>query len=126
LHRTRHNFGGAGSAEVAANIYVYCPAGSEGLARCDLEEELAAFFGGAAEDCGAGAGKMGFNLDYELAEGEDPNEWSDRLKAFLATIPVRPGGTFFTVYPDGWEPGMPWRRVEVSGADRWVTERDPK
>jgi hypothetical protein len=35
---------------VGANIYIYCPSGVPGLARCDLEEELEAFFGGAAED----------------------------------------------------------------------------
>jgi hypothetical protein len=110
---------------MAANIYVYCPSGGDGLTRCDLEVELEAFFSAAAEDCGAGGGKMGFNLDYELAEGEDPNKWADRLKPFLAGIGVRPG-TFFTVYVDDWEPGMARRRVEVYGGDRWLTDRDPK
>jgi hypothetical protein len=69
---------------VAANIYVYCPAGADGLSRCDLEAELEAFFGGAAEDCGAGSGIKGFNLDYELADVEDPDTWAERLKPFLA------------------------------------------
>ena len=110
---------------MAANIYVYCPSGVDGLSRCDLEEELEAFFGDAAEDSGAGSGEMGFNLDYDLADGEDHNAWADRLKPFLAGIGVRPG-TVFEVFPDGWEPGQAWRRVEVSGADRWLTERDPK
>jgi hypothetical protein len=121
-------FGGGeviGGASVAANIYVYCPSGVDGLVRCDLEEELEAFFGDAAEDCGAGSGNAGFNLDYELAEGEDPDAWADRLKTFLAGIGVRPG-TVFEVFADGWEPGMAWRRVEVLGADRWLTKRDPK
>jgi hypothetical protein len=76
---------------VAANIYVYCPAGAGGLSRCDLEEALERFFGCAAEDCGAGTGATGFNLEYELAEGEDPHAWADRLKPFLASIGVRPG-----------------------------------
>ena len=110
---------------MAANIYVYCPPGADGLPRGELEAELEEFFGGAAEDCGAGSGIKGFNLDYELAEGEDPNAWADRLKPFLAGLGVRPG-TFFTVYPDGWVTGMAWRRVEVFGADRWLTEPDPK
>jgi hypothetical protein len=107
---------------VAANIYIDCPAGGDGLARCDLEEVLEAFFGEAAEDCGAGSGAVGFNLDYELAEGEDPHAWAGRLKPFLAGVGVRPGTTF-DVFPNGWEPGMGWRRVEVFGEDRRRTDR---
>jgi hypothetical protein len=105
-----------------ANIYVYCPAGKKGLSRDDLEEELEDFFGDAAEDCGSGTGKAGFNLDYELSEGEDPHAWADRLKALLARVGVRPG-TKFDVFPDGWEPGAEWRRVEVFGDDRRRTDR---
>ncbi len=108
---------------MGANIYVYCPAGEAGLARCDLEEELESFFGAAAEDVGAGSGRAGFNLDYELAEGEEPQQWADRLRAFLRDAGVRPG-TFFEVFADGWEPGQPWRRVEVFGEDRWLTKRE--
>jgi hypothetical protein len=78
-----------------------------------------------ARDCGAGSGKKGFNLDDELAAGEDPQAWADRLKPFPAGLGVRPG-TVFTVSPDGWEPGMAWRRVEVFGTDRWLTEPDPE
>jgi hypothetical protein len=107
---------------VAANIFVYCPSGTDGLARCDLEGELEAFFGDAAEDCGAGTGIKAFNLDYELAEGEDPHAWADRLKPFLESIGARPG-TWFDVFPDGWEPGMEWRRVEVYGEDGRRTDR---
>lgn len=106
---------------MAANVYVYCPAGVDGLDRSDLEEELEAFFGEAAEDCGAGSGVGGFNLDYELADGEDPHAWADRLKPFLARIGVR-RGTVFDVFPDDWEPGMEWRRVEVFGEDRRRTD----
>jgi hypothetical protein len=107
---------------VAANIYVYCPSGMDGLSRCDLEEKLETFFGEAAEVTGAGSGQMGFNLDYELADGENHDTWAERLKAFLARIGVRPG-TVFEVFPDQWEPGQAWRRVEVSGADCLVTDR---
>jgi hypothetical protein len=108
-----------------ASIYIYCPPGKSGIARADLEYELEEFFGGAAEDCGAGSGKAGFNLDFELEDGEDPDAWADRLKAFLQKVGVRPG-TFFTVYPDGWEEGMEWRNVEVFGRDRRMTKPDPK
>ena len=107
---------------MAANIYIYCPAGADGLSRCNLEEELEAFFGGTAEDCGAGIGIAGFNLDYALAAGEDPHAWADRLKPFLAIIGVA-HGTKFDVFSDGWEPGMEWRRVEVFGEDRRRTDR---
>lgn len=106
---------------MAANLYVYCPPGEDGPSRCDLGEELEAFFGEAAEDCGAGSGIAGFNLDYEFTPGHDPQEWADRLKPFLVAQGVTLG-TFFTVYPDGWEPGMAWRRVEVYGADQWLTD----
>ena len=102
---------------MAANIYIYCPAGATGLARNDLEEELEAFFGGAAQDCGTGTGIAGFNLDYELSRGEDAHAWAEHLKRFLKSIGVRLG-TKFAVFPDGWAPGMEWRRVEVSGVDR--------
>jgi hypothetical protein len=108
---------------VGANIYIYCPSGVTGLARCDLEEALEAFFGGAAEDVGAGSGNAVFNLDYELAEGEAADAWADRLKVFLESIGVRPG-TVFEVFPDGWEPAMEWRRVEVFGTNRHLTSRE--
>jgi hypothetical protein len=107
---------------VAANIYVYFPSDPDGPNREDIAEELEGFFGGTAEDCGAGTGITGFNLDYELVTGQDPHAWADRLKTFLAGAGVRPG-TKFDVFPDGWEPGMEWRRVEVFGEDRRRTDR---
>ena len=106
---------------MAANIYVYCPSSAHGPSRADLEEELEAFFGGAAEDCGAGMGLGMFNLDFEFAPGADPHAWADRLKPFLAGRGVAPG-ILFDVFPDGWEPGMEWRRVEVFGDDRRRTD----
>lgn len=106
---------------MAANIYVYCPPDPEGPAREDLAEELEAFFGVAAEESGAGSGVDGFNLDYDLAAGEDPHAWADRLKPFLKCLGVRPG-TKFDVFPDGWEPGLEWRRIEVFGPDQRRTD----
>ncbi|MBW3539680.1 MAG: hypothetical protein KY476_05365 [Planctomycetes bacterium] len=108
---------------MAANIYLYCRADDDGPGRDDLAEELEAFFGDAAEECGAGSGVEGFNLDYELAAGEDPYARADRLKPFLARLGVAPG-TAFTVFPDGWELGMEWRSVCVYGEDRRRTD-DP-
>ena len=108
---------------MGANIYIYCPSGQPGLSRSDLEEELEAFFGDAAEHVEAGSGAPGFNLDYELAEDEDPDAWADRLRDFLKQAGVRPG-TVFEVFRDGWEPGMEWRCVEVFGEDRRLTKRE--
>jgi hypothetical protein len=87
-----------------------------------LAEALEEFFGDHAEDVGAGAGKKGFNLDYELADGENPDLWADRLRDFLIEVGVRPG-TVFEVFVDGWQPGMEWRRVEVFGSDTRLTKR---
>ncbi len=107
---------------MAANILIYCHSGEQGCDRSDLEEELEKFFGEAAENCGAGGGCAGFNLDYELADGEDPHAWANRLKPFLVSIGVRPR-TVFDLFPDGWKPGMEWRRVEVFGEDHRRTDR---
>jgi hypothetical protein len=107
---------------MGANIYVYCPAGEPGLSRPDLEEALEAFFGSAAEDVGGGGGAQGFNLDYELADAEDAEQWADRLREFLRRAGVRPG-TVFEVFADGWEPGIEWRRVEVFGSDTRLSQR---
>jgi hypothetical protein len=101
---------------MSARIYVYVPAADEGPHRADLANELEAFFGAAAGDCGGGSGVRSFNLDYELADGEDPHVWADRLKPFLAGLGVPPG-TAFTVFPDGWALGAEWRSVCVYGED---------
>jgi hypothetical protein len=108
---------------MGGNIYVYVPATDDGLDREDLADELEAFFGDAAEDCGAGSGKGGFNLDFELVEGSDVNAWADRLKPFLARLKI-PRGSAFTVFPDEWELGMEWRSVCVYGEDQRRTD-DP-
>ena len=107
---------------MAANIYVYCPSGDDGPPRYVLSDEIETYFGSAGGDCGGGVGINGFNMAFELADGEDPHAWADRLKPFLASLGVRPK-TFFDVFPDGWEPGMEWRRVEVYGEDRRRTDR---
>jgi hypothetical protein len=109
---------------VATSIYIYCPAGEEGAARCDLEDDLEEFFGSAAECVGGGSGVKGFNIDFELADGEDVELWVSRLRQFLQQMRVRPS-TYFSVYPDDWEEGMPRRRVEVFGEDGRLTDQTP-
>lgn len=108
------------------SIYIYFPAGEEGVGRNHLEDELEEdFFGRHAQLTGAGSGVPGSNLDFELADGEDVEQWVVRLRDYLRQWGVQPG-TFFAVFAEDWEPGMAWPRVEVFGADRWLTERDPK
>jgi hypothetical protein len=107
---------------VAANIYIFCSSGVDDLTRRDLEKELKAFLRGAVENREAGGGNAGCNLHYEVASGHY-SVTCDRVKAFLADRCVRPG-MVLELFPDGWQPGMPWRRVEIFGADRWVTERE--
>ena len=103
------------------DIYIYCPPNGVGACRSDLEDAVEGFFGDAAELSGAGSG----NLDFELTDGEDVESWVVRLCEFLKQANARPG-TFFEVFPEGWEPGMARRRVEVYGTDRWFAESDPK
>ncbi len=102
---------------VAARINIYCLAGKGGLTRDELAARLESFFGDAVARFETQSGRAGFGLYYELAAGEEPDTWADRLRLFLAGIGVRPN-TKFDVVPDGWKRGMEWRRVEVFGEDR--------
>jgi hypothetical protein len=108
---------------MGTSIYIYCPSGEEGALRGDLEDDVEGFLGDAAEFVGGGSGVQGFNLDFELAEDEDVELWIGRLREFLKQANARPS-TFFEVFPEDWEPGMPWRRIEVFGEDRWLTKRE--
>ena len=97
---------------MATTIHIYCPAEGLGLARSDLEEELEFFFGQAANDVGAGTGETGFNLDYELLDGEDGDLWLSRLCDFLRQIGVRPG-TIVDFFPDDWDSGSQFHRTVI-------------
>jgi hypothetical protein len=100
-----------------ARINIYCLAGESGLTRDELKARLAPFFGGAVSRFETQSGQAGFGLYYELAAGEDPDTWADRLRPYLAGIGVRPN-TKFDVIPDGWKRGMECRRVEVFGENQ--------
>jgi hypothetical protein len=89
---------------MSVSIHIYCPATGIGSSRSDLEEKLTVFFGNSAEDAGAGSGEDGFNLDYELAPGDDGEFWTSRVRDFLRKVGVRPG-TVLEVFPDDWKPG---------------------
>jgi hypothetical protein len=100
-----------------ARINIYCLAGEGGLTRDELKARPEPFFGGAVSRFETQSGNAGFGLYYELAAGEDPDIWADRLRPYLAGMGVRPN-TKFDMTPDGWKGGMEWRRVEVFGEDR--------
>ena len=90
--------------------------------RGDFEWELEELFGDAAiNTCGEG-GKDGLLLAYELQDGQDVGAWVARLRELLGRTRAGPG-TFFEVFPDDWGPGLPYRRVEVFGADGMLTDR---
>lgn len=110
---------------MAANIYVYCPAGTDGLSRCDLEEALEGFFGGAAEDCGAAAVTWGSTSTTNWRPARICScGLTASSRSWLASAYDKARSS--PSYADGWEPGTAWRRVEVFGTDRWLTEPDPK
>src|SRR5262245_18418428 len=110
-------------AAMATVIFIYWPAGDEGGAiRGDLEYDVEEFFGEAAESTEGGGGVDGFHLDFVLCAGQDVDSWVTRLREFLKQAGAGPR-TFFEVYAEDWKPGMAWRRVEVFGTDRWLTER---
>jgi hypothetical protein len=104
---------------MGAVLRIFCPAGKKALDRSDLEDLLEGFFGGVAEDVGAGAGIHGFDIDNELDVDEPADQWADQLRALLRNAGARPG-TVISVYPDGWELGEEWRRIEVYGGETRV------
>jgi hypothetical protein len=67
-------------------------------------------------------GPPGFHATGKLAP-VGTLRWADRLREFLRQVGVRPG-TVFEVFADRWEPGHPWRRIEVFGQDVWLTKRE--
>lgn len=113
---------------MSTNIYVYAGLDEDdGLYRDDLEDALRGLIKGVGQLTGAGSsfGDLGFNVDLSLPAGEDIDGWTDRLLEMLKRLGAGPR-TFFEVYPSGWKRGMPYRRVEVSGKDRWLTENGPE
>jgi hypothetical protein len=98
--------------------------GEEDFDPSDVEEALRGLPRSAVRLTGAGGGDGGFNFDLALADGQDLESWVARLVTLLRQQGVSPS-TYFEVYPSGWKPGMPHRRVEVFGEDRWLTAQEP-
>jgi hypothetical protein len=98
---------------VPTYIYIYCPTGTHGLSRDELEEELTLFFGDTTQDVGAGSGAGWFNLDYELVESSDPASWIEQLAQFLENIEVGEG-TFFEVCQTDQDNEVFRQRVNIS------------
>jgi hypothetical protein len=99
---------------VGVTIDIMFGPGPRGAGRFALEEALEDFIGGTGELVGGGGGAAGSELSFELAAGEDAEAWVTRLCEFLRAAGVR-HGTWLAVFPEGWEPHEPWRRVEVYG-----------
>ena len=72
-----------------------------------LADKVAIITGG-----GSGIGNNKWNLDLELFEDNQLEEWVVKIKGFLQNWGVPPD-TYFTIYPDDWKEGMESRRVEV-------------
>src|SRR5262245_13271567 len=106
---------------MSTDIYIYGGMDEDDeLYRDDLEDALRGLLKGAGRLTGAGSGVEGFNVDLSLADGQDVDSWTVRLVEVLKRLGAGPR-TFFEVYPSGWKPGRGHRRVQVSGADRWLT-----
>jgi hypothetical protein len=105
---------------MSTNIYVYAGLDEDDeLYRDDLEDALRGLVKGVGQLTGAGSGLEGFNVDLSLPDGEDIDSWTIRIVELLKRLGAGPR-TFFEVYPSGWKQGLPYRRVEVSGKDRWL------
>lgn len=88
------------------------PPGGDRNERARVEDEIDELLGTAGENVGAGSGIKGWDLSYELDNGEDLDEWVGRIVARLRELGVRPG-TFVGVFPLNWEADGTYRRVEV-------------
>ena len=108
---------------MSTDIYIYAGLDDDDLFRDDLEDAVRGLVEGVGRLTGAGSGVEGFNVDVSLDDGQDVESWTVRLVALLKRLGAGPR-TFFVVYPSGWKQGMPYRRVEVSGKDQWVTEQE--
>jgi hypothetical protein len=108
---------------MSTDIYIYGGIDEDDeLYRDDLEDALRGLLKDAGRLTGAGSGGEGFNVDVSFDDGQDVDSWIPRLLELLKRLGAGPR-TFFEVYPSGWKEGMPYRRVEVSGKDRWVGEQ---
>lgn len=119
------SFGRADEAFMSTSIYVYGGIDEDDeLYRDDLEDALRGLEKGVGQLTGAGTSFVeGFNVDLSLPDGEDIDSWTLRLVNLLKRLGAGPR-TYFEIYPSGWKQGMPYRRVEVSGKDQWLTAQE--
>jgi hypothetical protein len=101
-------------ARVTVNIMF--PAGRKGAGPFELKDQLADFFGPAAQFLGHGDAPDGSgDVLFEFADDENVEPWLTRLCDFLRAAGAR-RKTFLAVFPDG--PGGEWQRVDVYGSQR--------
>jgi hypothetical protein len=101
---------------VGAEIHIYCPGDKGGAGHLELWKAIEAFFGNAGKtilcDTLAGSGRRNFNIELELGDDANWEQWVVRLRAFLRQQAVQPGANF-RVFPPEREPGGEGRLVEV-------------
>lgn len=97
-------------------IDIIFPDGADGAGRAELEDALEDFFGDAAELVACGSGLGSSDVSFELADGEDPAVWAERVRGFLRAEGAR-RTTWLAVFPDGWDDGDPFERVPVYGPE---------
>jgi hypothetical protein len=76
--------------------------------RIELEDALEDFLSGVGEVTGGGVGSNGWNIDLELRDDADVEQWADRLAEFLRDRKVAKD-TFLEITTEGSES----RRVDV-------------
>jgi hypothetical protein len=110
---------------VAVNVNIMFPAKPTGAGRFETEEDMMTFFSPVAEYFGFGTSSDGStDVSLGIPDGEDVEEWLARMCDLLRAVGAHPD-TFMAVFPEGNRPGDGWRRVDLKGGDRWVTEPDP-
>ncbi|HEY8505246.1 MAG TPA: hypothetical protein VIL46_11735 [Gemmataceae bacterium] len=98
-------------------IHIYSKQSSPALereGRAGLEDDLDEFLGEAGETTGGGSGvtSEAWNVDLELFDDTQLEEWIERLTHFLREWGV-PEDTYFKVFPEDWVGGTEPRRVNV-------------
>ena len=83
----------------------------------ELEADLESWLGNAGEITGTGSGRLGWNIDVELADGQNIERCVAQLFAALSSSPVGvPRDTYFRVFPPVWVEGTGGRLVQVYSA----------
>ncbi len=109
---------------MAVTVNIMFPAPPPGARRFETEDDMMAFFSPFAEYLGFGTSSDDSTDVYlGIPDGADVEEWLARVCDVLRTAGAHPD-TLIAVFPDGYWPGDGWRRVDLKGGDRWISEHD--